>query len=89
VETVQVWVSGVVQGVGFRWHVLRHAQHLGIRGWVRNLADERVEMLAQGPAEQLQRLLEKVRQGPPHSRVRDLEQVWHSGHPELGPFSIR
>ena len=42
-KTLHAWVSGDVQGVGFRWHVRQWAQHLGIRGWVRNLDSGSVE----------------------------------------------
>ena len=88
-KTVQGWVTGHVQGVGFRWHVLRHAQPQRIAGWVRNLPDGRVEFVAQGSGEALERFLEQVRRGPPGSQVRDLEENWLDDHPELGPFSIR
>ena len=88
-ETVQAWASGYVQGVGFRWHVLRWAQRHGISGWVRNLADGRVELLAQGPRPGLDLFLEQVRRGPSGSRVSGVDEQWLPDHAELGPFSIR
>lgn len=87
-ETVHGLVSGHVQGVGFRWHVLRHARHCGVCGWVRNLEDGRVELLAQGKRQVLKGFLEQVRAGPPGSRVSGLVERWVPDHVELGPFVI-
>jgi acylphosphatase len=88
VETVHGLVCGHVQGVGFRWHLLRHAHHHRIAGWVRNLPDGRVEFVAQATRQPLERFLEQVRRGPAGSRVSALEEDWLADHPELGPFSI-
>jgi acylphosphatase len=66
-------VSGRVQGVGFRYFVLREARALGVAGWVRNLADGRVEVLAAGDDAVLQALEGRLWQGPPHARVGAVE----------------
>ena len=65
-------VSGRVQGVGFRYFVVREARAAGVDGFVRNLADGRVEFLLQGEARAVDRVVEKIRLGPPHARVTDL-----------------
>ena len=63
-------VRGRVQAVGFRWFVRDSAEALRLDGWVRNLPDGRsVEAVAQGPAGQLDRLVEAMRTGPPGSHV--------------------
>ncbi len=73
--TTRFVVSGVVQGVGFRWFVARHARSLGLGGYARNLPDGRVEVLAAGAgAEALARLEELLREGPAHARVERLER---------------
>lgn len=54
---------GRVQGVGFRYYVLRAANALGLDGWVRNRDDGSVELVVQGEEEQVQQLLQTVRQG--------------------------
>jgi len=59
-----VYFSGGVQGVGFRFTAQHFAQELGLTGWVRNLTDGRVEMEAQGPAEQLQDHLARLHSAP-------------------------
>jgi acylphosphatase len=72
IETYYVRVRGVVQGVGFRHATVRRAHALGVRGWVANLDDGSVEALIQGPANQVDLMLEWLRRGPPHARVTDL-----------------
>ena len=67
-------VRGRVQGVGFRWFVEREAHILGVAGWVRNKADGRVEVLAQGTREQLDALSSRLREGPRAARVDDVEE---------------
>jgi acylphosphatase len=62
-------VTGRVQGVGFRWFVARLAQREALGGFVRNLPDGRVEVLASGEEVALERLLAALREGPPHAQV--------------------
>jgi acylphosphatase len=75
-------LGGVVQGVGFRWFVHRHAARLRLRGWAQNLADGRVEVVAEGSDEALTELETLLRQGPSHAEVRDVDIT------ELPPSSI-
>lgn len=62
-------VRGIVQGVGFRYFVLYRARALGVCGWVRNLDDGRVEVLAQGGPSTLAALEDLLREGPRHASV--------------------
>jgi acylphosphatase len=62
-------VSGLVQGVGYRFFVQRTALGLGLAGWVRNLADGTVEVHALGPEDALATLEQALRRGPAHARV--------------------
>ena len=66
-------ISGRVQGVGFRWFVERSAQGLGVTGFARNLEDGRVEVQAQGRADQLADLEGALWTGPPMADVRGVE----------------
>jgi acylphosphatase len=68
-ESFRYIVEGRVQGVGFRYFVLRQAQRFGVVGWVRNLDNGAVEIRAEGDAEKLDRFLENVRSGPSFSYV--------------------
>ncbi|HTZ34936.1 MAG TPA: acylphosphatase [Stellaceae bacterium] len=63
-RTVRLFVSGRVQGVGYRLWAERTAAALGIRGWVRNRADGRVELLGTGDAAAIAALIEACGQGP-------------------------
>ena len=65
-------VSGRVQGVGFRWFVMREGKALSLAGTVRNLADGRVQVTARGEAAALDELGARLGQGPRGSRVTDL-----------------
>ncbi|AZG06447.1 acylphosphatase [Pigmentiphaga sp. H8] len=71
-ETVLVRVTGRVQGVGFRLATVRRAHLVGVGGWVRNNEDGSVEALVQGTPDQVDQMLEWMRQGPPQARVDDL-----------------
>lgn len=62
-------VRGRVQGVGFRYFVLRHAEVLGLAGWVRNRRDGSVEVLAAGPPGALAALEGQLWGGPAHAHV--------------------
>ncbi len=69
---VHLYISGFVQGVGFRQFVKYHAQKLGVTGWIRNLSDERVEAVLQGDKEKLNTLVNICRKGPPIAEVHEL-----------------
>jgi acylphosphatase len=67
-------VSGRVQGVGFRWFTTQRARSLELSGWVANLADGRVEVVARGPADRLEMLEQALRRGPSGARVESVEK---------------
>lgn len=69
-------VKGLVQGVGFRVFTRTQAQALGLSGSVENLADGRVEVVAEGARDDLELLLVRLRNGPAHSEVDDIEVAW-------------
>ena len=66
-------IRGLVQGVGFRFFAERAARHRRLRGWVRNLADGRVEAVAAGPDEDVEAFIADLRQGPAAGRVDGIE----------------
>jgi acylphosphatase len=68
-ERLVATVHGRVQGVGFRWFVMREAAHLGLAGWVANLADGSVEVVAEGAEADLERLVAALWEGPAASIV--------------------
>jgi acylphosphatase len=82
-------VSGRVQGVGFREFVRRTAHGLGVGGWVRNLPDGRVEVVADGERPALEALVTTIGGGPPGACVRDLHQDWQHVPGQEKEFVIR
>lgn len=68
-------VVGRVQGVGFRWWTVGVAQRLGLCGWVRNLTDGTVEILAIGEPAAIDALAQACRTGPTGARVEDVERA--------------
>jgi acylphosphatase len=67
-----IFVSGDVQGVGFRYFTTYQAQQFGIVGWVRNVEDGRVEALAFGTHDQMEQFLSAIRKGPSKGNVEDV-----------------
>lgn len=67
-----VFLTGRVQGVGFRAFVRRNARRLEIQGWVKNLPDGRVEALISGPDKEVEELLKLMKEGPSLARVTDI-----------------
>jgi acylphosphatase len=84
-------IFGEVQGVCFRAWTARQARALGVRGWVRNRRDGSVELEAYGPAEAIDALVERCRQGPPAARVErtDVEAVEGEGPEGFGIAATR
>jgi acylphosphatase len=86
---VHLWVRGRVQGVGFRAHVEYSALHMGALGWVRNVGNDTVEAVAEGPRELLEHFISMVEQGPRLGRVDELKVEWEAATGEFGGFSVK
>jgi acylphosphatase len=76
-----------VQGVGFRYTALSIAQDFSITGWVRNLEDGRVELVAEGSEAELERYLEKI-QDAMSGYISKLERAWEAPSGQWNRFSI-
>lgn len=81
--------SGRVQGVNFRYYTVQEATRLRLVGWVKNRRDGSVEVVAEGPRETLERLLEFLRTGPPAARVTGVQVTWNAPTGEFSDFDIR
>lgn len=87
--TAQVFISGFVQGVGFRQFVKRSALNLGLSGWVRNLPDNRVEVKFIGEKEQIEKMISLCKKGNFLAEVKNVEVFSGSGQDEkLEGFEI-
>jgi len=83
-------VHGRVQGVNFRFFVLRNARALGIKGYVRNLSDGRaLEVYAEGEKENLDELLGHLNVGPPRAAVRRVDVKWSPYRGHFNDFGLR
>jgi acylphosphatase len=82
-------VRGLVQGVGFRYFVLREASSLGLDGWVANEADGSVRVVAEGDRVSLDRLAERVSIGPAGAHIADLEVRWEAARGAGNGFTVR
>jgi len=89
VEAYLVLISGRVQGVGFRWFTEMEARARDVHGYVRNLPDGRVEVLAQADASTLEAFWKCLRIGPRAARVEELSTTPVAVDPELTSFSVR
>ena len=88
--SLQITVYGRVQGVYFRAFTSKHANELGLNGYVRNLADWRaVEVQAEGERNKLKRLIECLKIGPPEAMVERIETNWSEYSGNYPHFSIR
>lgn len=85
---LHVRVTGIVQGVGFRWFVRERARRLGIDGWVKNLDDGSVEVLATGDEKQLDLLRGEIQRGPQGAVVSELVTLPRAEEPASHPFGI-
>ncbi|HEY3416012.1 MAG TPA: acylphosphatase [Armatimonadota bacterium] len=82
-------VEGRVQGVGYRDYVRTQARNLHLRGWVRNLPNGNVEVMAEGEDVALQHLLLVLEKGPSMSRVDEIETSYGSPTGEFSDFHVR
>lgn len=88
-RSVKGFASGRVQGVGFRYFVMRHAQAENLCGYVRNLNDGRVEFFLQGDANSVSRVLGQIQVGPNYAQVSELQLGDTEEFPGLNEFVIR
>ncbi|MBK8026677.1 MAG: acylphosphatase [Chloroflexi bacterium] len=75
-QQVHALVSGLVQGVNFRYYTVQTALELGLTGWVRNLAEGDVEVMAEGTRAQLNQLVAFLHKGPPAAYVIGVQTTW-------------
>jgi acylphosphatase len=82
-------VRGRVQGVSFRYFVIEQAESLDLCGWVRNLWDGSVEVTAEGTHQNLDTMLQALREGPPMATVSDVDFEWQPFTGEFNGFQVR
>ncbi|HWP81290.1 MAG TPA: acylphosphatase [Bacteroidota bacterium] len=85
----KILVSGLVQGVGFRYFAHRHATRLGLHGYARNLPNGEVEIHVEGERGMIEEFLKEVKVGPRSAMVRDLKIEWVEPSRKFRGFDIR
>jgi acylphosphatase len=84
-----VFISGRVQGVFFRSETRDEAKKLGVKGWIRNLPDGRVEAVFEGEQENVKELVNFCRQGSPGARVTNVDIIWENYSGDFRNFEVR
>ena len=86
-KTYKIYISGTVQGVSFRQFIKEQADKIGVRGYVRNLEDGRVEIFAEGIDEKVNKFLEICKVGYPFAKIKNVEYV-ETKHHDFRDFRI-
>ena len=81
-------VKGRVQGVFYRQFVMSQASELSLKGWVRNLEDGNVEIMAEGERQKLDKMILKCHEGPSGARVDNLYPEWFPAKGDLSSFTV-
>jgi acylphosphatase len=89
IRRVQIIIRGVVQGVGFRMYTMREAERLGLSGYVRNLPDGSVEIVAEGDANAVGRLIAWARHGPRAAVVEEIDVADQEPTGAFAGFEVR
>lgn len=87
-KQAHVFISGVVQGVGYRYFVKNNAQKLGLTGWVRNAEDGGVEAVFQGEEKVIEEMIAVCKKGPFLSVVKQVGFEWEEGEETFTQFDI-
>ena len=88
ISRLHAFIKGGVQGVGFRYFTLRTALDCHLTGWVRNRWDGRVEVLAEGNLDDLNRFLAALRRGPISAEVHDVKVEFNEARGEFDRFQV-
>lgn len=85
----EIIVRGIVQGVNFRWFTQRRADALHLNGYVRNMPDGTVFVVAEGPRSDIEALMDALRVGPSAAVVESVQVAWHAPSGEFDRFEVR
>lgn len=87
-KRVKILISGKVQGVSFRVSTLEKAKEFNLKGWVKNLSDGKVLILAEGEEEKLKKLINWTKEGPPLAEVERIKISWQKAKRGFKDFKI-
>ena len=87
-QRLNVHISGKVTGVGYRAFIQKKARALWVHGYVKNLGQAGVEIVAEGSEHKLNQLIEHIRKGPFNAQVRNVEIQWDDAREEFNDFVV-
>ena len=85
----EIIANGLVQGVGFRYYIIRHADKLGLKGYTQNLYTGEVLTVVEGERSLIEDLYNKIKVGPSHSSVKNCRIIWQESKNEFTKFEVR
>ncbi len=85
----EIVVNGLVQGVGYRYFVVREAQKLGLKGFTQNLYTGEVITVVEGDRAIVEEMVKKLKVGPMHASVRSCKIDWQGPKNEFTEFEVR
>lgn len=88
-ERAEIIANGLVQGVGFRYYVLRTGRDLGLKGYTQNLYSGEVLTVVEGERYLIEELFNKIKLGPPYADVRKVSIKWSAPQNEFNTFEIK
>mgnify|MGYP005867787157 CR=1 FL=1 len=88
-ERAEIIANGLVQGVGFRYYVLRAGRDLGLKGYTQNLYSGEVLTIVEGERYLIEELFNKIKLGPPYADVRNVSIKWSASQNEFNTFEIK
>ncbi len=88
-QRVELVISGVVQGVGFRYFTYQKAQQLKVTGWVKNLPDGSVAVVAEGERGELEILIAELKTGPRFGAVHNVDLKWAEPTAQYSSFEVQ
>ena len=88
ITRAHIYIEGRVQAVSYRYWTKRAAQGLQLTGWVKNLADGRVEAVFEGPRKEVEKIIKKCRKGPMLAGVKHIDVIWEKSKGEFTSFQI-
>jgi len=85
----EIIIDGLVQGVGFRYYIVRHAQQLGLNGFTKNLYTGEVQTVVEGEIALIEELFSALKIGPRSASVRNAKIYWSESQDEFHSFEVK
>ncbi len=88
-KRAEIITNGLVQGVGFRYFIIKNAESLGLKGYTRNLYTGEVLTVVEGSRAKIEELFKRIKIGPSHASVKKCKIDWEENKNEFTHFEIR